>query len=267
MDILNQNPAGCFAYDAEVDTLVQGMGNKNFGGFSDLLRKAFQHEQHPRQRKGEGESYMLDNPRLALLLSGTRDQFKKLIPSEENGLFSRMLYYVIPDALIQYKPPDGSADPILEKIQSLQSHVMEAADLWSGEMIHLKFNDEQERRITEQQQDLADIHARVGGSIQGSWFRVVTILKRICVTLAALEGAGEGDVPEKPFRAALAMFPVIKAHILQALDVIREDTKGKISITQTIYQELKGQGLTDEEISRELKCSRRTLARKKAGWM
>ena len=80
-------------FESEADTLSGTMG-KEWGGFSDLFRKAFHHEPYSYQRKTGNQYIELEFPRLSVALSGTPLQVQRLIPSAEDGLFSRFIFYV-----------------------------------------------------------------------------------------------------------------------------------------------------------------------------
>lgn len=267
---LYENPIGGFAYDSEVDTLVQSNARKDFGGYSDILRKAFHHEPLSRQRKGEGESYIVKEPRLAVMLSGTKDQLRKLIPGEENGLFSRLIYYVIPETFLPYQLAVGQRDIIGDECVALQQEILERADpwddaIWEDGVYLLQFTEHQEEELCREMQDKEDVERKFGGSISASWFRMGLIIKRIAVTLAAFDGFRGSEMPERPWRAAIAMLPVIKAHCIQALQIIREN-KGRINFSREEYERLKHTGLTDKEIAHKLDVSLRTLNYRKKEW-
>ena len=75
-------------FETEADTLNIAMRN-SVGNFSDGLRKAFHHEPISYLRRKENERIEIREPHLSVVLSGTPKQCHKLIPSAENGLFSR----------------------------------------------------------------------------------------------------------------------------------------------------------------------------------
>ena len=61
--------------------------------YNTVLRKAAEHEPISRNRvKGASE---IKSPRLSMLLTGTFNQFRALVPSVENGYFSRLMTMVI----------------------------------------------------------------------------------------------------------------------------------------------------------------------------
>lgn len=79
-------------FETEIDTLADNL-KQDWGNFSDVLRKAFHHENTNLFRRKDNEYIEVNDPHLAILLSGTPKQLEKLLPSAENGLFSRFLYY------------------------------------------------------------------------------------------------------------------------------------------------------------------------------
>ena len=78
--------------ESEIDTLVNSFKNE-WGNFSDTLRKGFHNEPVRLSRKTVDEYIEVKSPKLAVVLSGTMSQVKKLIPTTEDGLYSRFLVY------------------------------------------------------------------------------------------------------------------------------------------------------------------------------
>lgn len=62
--------------------------------YNAALRQAAEHETISRVRAGSGISAEIDNPQISCLFTGTYDQYRALIPSVQNGYFSRQLTYV-----------------------------------------------------------------------------------------------------------------------------------------------------------------------------
>lgn len=82
---------GSYIHDNEADTLSFVL-KKEWGDYSEILRKAFQHERISISRKSYPE-IICENPRLTVAISGTEGQLKPMIQSRENGLFSRIMFY------------------------------------------------------------------------------------------------------------------------------------------------------------------------------
>ncbi|GAB6008290.1 DUF3987 domain-containing protein [Dysgonomonas reticulitermitis] len=83
-------------FESEADTMA-GSFKQEWGGYSDILRKAFHHESISLKRKDkekETSSYIeVKSPRLSVALSGTTSQVRGIIPNSEDGLFSRFIIY------------------------------------------------------------------------------------------------------------------------------------------------------------------------------
>lgn len=87
---------GCgLIFETEGDTLSQTI-NKDFGGYSDILRKAFHHEPVSQNRRTNQEYFEIPEPKLSVVLAGTPAQIGRLIPNAEDGLMSRFLFYRLP---------------------------------------------------------------------------------------------------------------------------------------------------------------------------
>jgi len=77
--------------ETEADTLNNSI-KQEWGNFSDMLRKAFHHEPISISRTANNQFDEVEQPRLSIALSGTPNQILGLIPSAEDGLFSRFLF-------------------------------------------------------------------------------------------------------------------------------------------------------------------------------
>lgn len=89
---LNSNGGRGIICETEADTLGNIL-SKDWANFDDILRKAFHNEPITMARAGQSKIVKIPNPALSVILTGTPQQVVKLIPSTENGLFSRFLYY------------------------------------------------------------------------------------------------------------------------------------------------------------------------------
>jgi hypothetical protein len=98
-ELLNDSEGRGLIFETEADTLSKSFKSEH-GNFSDGLRNAFQHEPHSYYRRTDKELVEIERPCLSVLLSGTPKQIQTLIPSAENGLFSRFMFYVMNIKLI-----------------------------------------------------------------------------------------------------------------------------------------------------------------------
>jgi hypothetical protein len=89
---LHHNNDSGVLFESEADTLGNVL-KQDWGGYSDLMRKAYHHEAVSYSRKQNNEFLEIRHPKLSVALSGTPGQVTGLIPSAEDGLFSRFLFY------------------------------------------------------------------------------------------------------------------------------------------------------------------------------
>jgi len=90
-NIMDANGTGLIC-ETEADTIASAISSE-YGHWSDTLRKAFDHDRLSYNRRTDQEYREVKRIFLAVLLSGTPAQVRALIPSAENGLFSRQLFY------------------------------------------------------------------------------------------------------------------------------------------------------------------------------
>src|SRR5690606_37654266 len=90
--LLADNEGRGLIFETEGDTLAQSF-RSDYGNYSDGFRKAFRHETISYYRRLDREYVDHASPCLSTVLSGTPKQVTALIPSAENGLFSRFLFY------------------------------------------------------------------------------------------------------------------------------------------------------------------------------
>lgn len=83
---------GCIMVSTEIGTLSTAIG-QDYGAFEDVLLKATHHEQVDSSFRIDGEPIIAPNPHLALLLSGTQEQFAEFFRYLNSGLFSRWGFY------------------------------------------------------------------------------------------------------------------------------------------------------------------------------
>ena len=99
-----------------------------------MLRKNFHHEDISRSRKTDDEFTEISNSRFSFLTTGTPDQVKRLIPTSEDGLYSRFLFYVFS---IPYKWRSTYTQEIGDSMDVILSKL--------GQLFYSKYKNEEER--------------------------------------------------------------------------------------------------------------------------
>ena len=120
------DPDGVAVLSTEADAL-SGSNRREFGGFSYLLRKAFHHERATESRRGTGRR-SIKKPRLAVVVTGTFDQFERLLDSVQDGLYSRFGVYAFdtPGGYESQRP-----QPHAEDVAAFtEARAKDVLDLW-----------------------------------------------------------------------------------------------------------------------------------------
>ena len=90
--LISDNEGRGLIFETEGDTLAQAF-KSDYGNYSDGFRKAFHHETISYYRRTDREYVDIERPCLSTVLSGTPKQIQALVPSAENGLFCRFMFY------------------------------------------------------------------------------------------------------------------------------------------------------------------------------
>ena len=156
--------------------------------YNTALRKAAEHEAISRNRvKGASE---IKNPRLSMLLTGTFGQYKALVPSVENGYFSRLLTVVIPgtngfDKRYVSSKGTQSAVPIVVGQRLLRTY--EA--LKEGGEREWSLTDAQKERLGEHlETEYATLIGLLGDNFHSAVIRMAVQIERIAMVLTAMRG-------------------------------------------------------------------------------
>ena len=83
---------GCHMSSTEINTLISSLA-QDYGKYEDILCKAAHHEEISQSYKIDGDPIVVPRPHLALIMSGTPEQFTGFFRNHENGLYSRFLIY------------------------------------------------------------------------------------------------------------------------------------------------------------------------------
>ncbi len=104
IQLLANNKGVGIMVESEIDTIVNA-NRQEWGNYSDIIRKSYENEEYSMYRKVKERSEYSDieSLKLSIAISGTPNQFKQLIYSTENGLFSRGTYYVFEPIAEKFK--------------------------------------------------------------------------------------------------------------------------------------------------------------------
>lgn len=219
--------------ETEADTMVK-MLESDFGNYSDILRKASEHEPISQRRKTDKLYIDMYNPRLAVCLSGTPKQLSKLITSVENGLFSRFVYYVFSST-----PKWSDVTPSLNEEISLPDLIKGIGQELSVKLIelrkeplqfHLEIN--QWKKLNEVFADrVAQFSCFVGEEASPNIFRLAVSTFRIAMTLTVLRMIEAGlyvksiTCSETEFEMAMSLSETFFQHLIFAFKVVKNSNE------------------------------------------
>ena len=145
-NIMDANGTGLIC-ETEADTISAAIGSE-YGHWSDTLRKAFDHDRLSYNRRTDQEYREVKKSYLSVLLSGTPAQVKPLIPSTENGLFSRQLFYYMHGIwawINQFESGEADLEAIFTEIGL---ECKKQLDLMKTHVVHtLRLTDEQKQEF------------------------------------------------------------------------------------------------------------------------
>jgi hypothetical protein len=186
---LAENGKEAILFESEIDTLTNSL-SQDWGDISCNLREAFQHETITNARKGEGEgiSIEIENPKVALILTGTPLQVYKLLPNLENGLFSRMLFYVFKQDIqtISVKPKNIEGG-FVEYFKTKGQDIIKMASFLEANACEFKLSDDQWDKFDEFVNSvIGDNNASHGDDTYSSSIRLGISTFRIAMVLSAV---------------------------------------------------------------------------------
>ena len=230
-------------FETEGDTVVNTF-KSDYGNYSDNFRKAFAHEEFGYLRRGnDSEEKEVHNPRLSVVLSGTPEQVKSLIPNAENGLLSRFIFYTLSatdewlDGFSGYdteNPLEKVFDDLGAEVERYYQHLKSIQEVWFSLSFvqQQKFND----YFAEEKQRMKELN---GDLYNASTHRLSWALLRISMILSALRCMDTGKVPEKvectdaDFDTALSIIKTISQHNDYIFNVLNEGVTEEVKVSET----------------------------------
>ena len=173
--------------ETEADTLGYTFKNE-WGSYSDMLRKGFHHEKVSVSRKTNAEFVEVNEPKLSLAITGTPKQIYNIIPSAEDGLFSRFVFYVFKTESVWLDPsPKGNPVNLTEFFDKQGTIVEKMVDFFETDKMVLHLTDEQWETFNDVFSSyLSQISILVSDEAQSVVKRLGLIFYRFCMILTAI---------------------------------------------------------------------------------
>ena len=226
---LHENNGEGLIFENEADTISTAIKG-DYGHWSDIPRKSFDHDQLSLSRKTDKELIYIDRPKLSMLISGTPGQVRSLIPSTENGLFSRFIFYYF-EGDDEWIKQDNTDFTELER--TLRDEWYNITKKLRSKDIRFSLTEAQEEQINRLFRDLYEQSKPAEGDNEMAAFikRQIINIERMMVVVAVCRMA-EKDmsftsnlwISVDDFKAVLAMAPVLLEHADKVKSYLPETT-------------------------------------------
>lgn len=216
---IRENEGAGIICESEGDT-IGNMFKQDWGNFSEIFRKAFHHEYLSINRKEREDCHEIENVKLSVIITSTPDQVTSIIQSANNGLFSRMGFYL-------FSTPANWVDmDLTEEDFSLSDHfkavgasLMEMIEHFSVLDTKIVLQPSHKEMInTFGRHWMTEVAAFVDDEATAVVKRFGLILFRICIILTAVRHYGD-DLP-----------------IASELVCHDQDAENALKITETLIQ-------------------------------
>lgn len=207
--------------ETEADTM-SGAKKQDWGDYSPALRSAFHHEKITLTRKTNNEYIEINDPRLAVALSGTPAQAPRLIASAEDGLFSRFLFYAFKNELVWQDPSPANQTVVYnDHFDQLADEVLSMIALLEQSPTEVQLSEIQWQQLnTVFAGILVDVATFTGEDAAGVVFRLGLVLFRMCMIFTAMRKAENAEITpimycaDQDFHNALAIVKTYLQHSL-----------------------------------------------------
>ncbi len=179
---------GCGYMHESEGSVITDIWKNAAANYNTALRKAAEHEPISRNRVKSASE--IKNPRLSMLLTGTFGQYKALVPSVENGYFSRLLTVVIPGTSgfdKRYVSSKGTQSAVPKIVGQRLLRTYEAL-MENGER-EWSLTDAQKERLGEHlETEYGTLIGQLGDNFHSAVIRMAVQIERIAMILTAMRG-------------------------------------------------------------------------------
>ena len=181
-----QNGRG-YIHESE-GSVITDVWRSSVTNYNTALRKAAEHEPITRNRANDNSSIAC--PQLSVLLTGTFSQYRALVPSVENGYFSRLLTMVVQDQQAfssKYVEPGISSSGVMTKASEQLFDLCQA--LYQSHPIEFCLTPEQRTRLGQHLETAYPaLMSLLGVNFHSVVLRMAVQIERIAMILSALRG-------------------------------------------------------------------------------
>ena len=212
-----QNGRG-YIHESE-GSVITDVWRSSVTNYNTALRKAAEHE--PITRNRANDRSIIACPQLSVLLTGTFSQYKALVPSIENGYFSRLLTLIVQDQQAfssKYVEPANGSNGVMDVAAEQLFELCQA--LYKSRPIEFSLTTEQRARLGRHLETAyPTLMTMLGDNFHSVVLRMAVQIERIAMILTALRIAGgESNSPEKEERSRILFGKTAEAFFCRDVD-------------------------------------------------
>lgn len=195
-----QNGRG-YIHESE-GSVITDVWRSSVTNYNTALRKAAEHEAITRNRANDNSAIAC--PQLSVLLTGTFSQYRALVPSIENGYFSRLLTLIVNDQQAfssKYVEPANGSSGVMEQAASQLYDLCQT--LYRNHPVEFSLTAEQRERLGKHLETAyPTLMTMLGDNFHSVVLRMAVHIERIAMILSALRLA------EEPFKISNLRFMI-----------------------------------------------------------
>ena len=216
-------------------SVITDIWRSSTANYNTALRKAAEHEAISRSRCKEAS--VIENPQLSMVLTGTFSQYHALVPSIENGYFSRLLTLIVEEHQAfnsQYVEPSEHSGDIIKAAAEQLYHLYEK----------LLFTKAREFKLTSEQKKRLGLHLEtayptlirmLGEDFHSVVLRMAVHIERIAMILSALRG--NMDIcSDEDYQTAELIGNKLILHMAQAYQLVKGTEKVSLPTVKPLDQ-------------------------------
>lgn len=242
-----QEQAGVGYLHESEGSVITDVWRSSTATYNTALRKASEHEPITRNRVLSGPS-VIETPCLSMLLTGTFDQFRMLVPSVHNGFFSRLTTVVIRGR--------QTFDPGVFTAESESYSAIEVAGqqllqlheklLTRDEPVRFRLTESQAAKIGRHfQQEYEALVAALGDNFHPSVVRAGITMMRLAAVLTAWRKASTFEAiedewlcSEEDYETALLLSSKLLVHAADAYQQIEDSKVAAVPSSESALQKV-----------------------------
>lgn len=238
-------------------SVITDIWRSSTANYNTALRKAAEHETISRARCKEHS--VIENPQLSMVLTGTFSQYHALVPSVENGYFSRLLTLIVDDV----RP---FSERYVQPAEASQNAIATAAEQLYRLYEKLLFAKPREFSLTPEQRDRLGLHLKtayptlirmLGEDFHSVVLRMAIHIERLAMILSTLRLNEEQlnnqnhelkiECSDEDYQTAELIGNKLILHMAQAYQMIKGTQKIELPKIKPIDQKLILLSLLPEE--------------------